>query len=186
MKMRRITKYALVLSALILAQSADAQNDKWWQKLFKKRPAQNQQDNQPKDTEPDVTITPEAIDSTDTLPTIDEPDTDTIHTVPSTPGEIRYDLDPGIARLDQEFKENPPDVRGYRVQIFFGDLTPAREKRARFISSHPGTRCYLHQAAPNFGVRVGNFRDMEAAYRMLLELKSSYPNALIVPDKIEV
>jgi len=174
----------LLVFTLTICHTSDAQDNKWWQKLFKKKQDTTQQDNQPDYTQPEKPTDTPIVDSTTVTPdTVDPeiPDFD----VPSTPGNVKLSLDEGIAALDKEFKDNPPNVRGYRVQIFFGDLTPAREKRARFISNNPGMKCYLHQAAPNFGVRVGNYRDMESAYRMLLKLQGSYPNALIVQDKIE-
>ncbi len=77
---------------------------------------------------------------------------------------------------------------GYRVQIYFGgDKTKAREAKSRFLSQHSDElRAYEIYEAPNFKIRVGDFRTKLEAYRFLKEVRSDFPSAFIVESEIEV
>ncbi len=78
-------------------------------------------------------------------------------------------------------------IDGYRVLIFFDqDKTLAEQKKAAFISAFPEHRTYVDYMAPNYRVRVGNFRTKLEAEALKAQLLIAYPTSLIVADKIDL
>jgi hypothetical protein len=79
-------------------------------------------------------------------------------------------------------------IDGYRVQIFFesGNKSSdaAREIMEEFEEKYPDYRAYLTWKAPNFRVRVGDFRSRMEAEGFLQRLLKDYPNAWVIKDKI--
>ncbi|HNX56622.1 MAG TPA: SPOR domain-containing protein [Prolixibacteraceae bacterium] len=83
-------------------------------------------------------------------------------------------------------KRNGTD--GYRLEIYFGSDTKAREKASRvkneFNVVFPDIASYLLFQTPNFKVRVGDFRNKSEALKAKAFIASKYPNAFIVKDLI--
>jgi hypothetical protein len=103
---------------------------------------------------------------------------------PITRGKIEVFQDDRIARLDSLKKEYPGKPSGFRVQIFFGNRKEALERKADFIESHPDIPAYISYLAPNFRLRVGDFRTRLEAERLKDTL--DYTGCYIVRDKIEL
>lgn len=78
---------------------------------------------------------------------------------------------------------------GYRVQLFSGSGTTAREEandlRAEFMGNHPDIPAYLLYQTPNFKVRVGDFRTELEAIHLQRELAYQYPGGFVVRDEIK-
>lgn len=78
---------------------------------------------------------------------------------------------------------------GYRVQLFSGSGTEARLQannlRAEFMGNHPNIPAYLIYQAPNFKVRLGDFRTELEAIHLQRELAYQYPGGFVVRDKIK-
>lgn len=78
---------------------------------------------------------------------------------------------------------------GYRLQLFSGSGTEARQQannlRAEFMSHHPDIPAYLIYQAPNFKVRVGDFRTELEAIHLQRELEYQYPGGFVVKDEIK-
>lgn len=78
---------------------------------------------------------------------------------------------------------------GYRVQLFSGSGTTAREEanelRAEFMGNHPDVPAYLLYQTPNFKVRVGDFRTELEAIHLQRELAYQYPGGFVVRDEIK-
>lgn len=90
-----------------------------------------------------------------------------------------------------EFLLKNPDhngVEGYRVQIFFESgnksSTAAREIMEEFEEKYTEIPSYLTWKAPNFRVRVGDFRTRMEAEGFLQKIINVYPNAWVIKDKI--
>ncbi len=81
-------------------------------------------------------------------------------------------------------------LTGYRIQIFFDSGSNARNKanneRRRFMTLFPHTIAYVSFDAPNFKVRVGNFRTRLEAEKMLRDIQKHFQMAYVVPSKIEL
>jgi hypothetical protein len=99
------------------------------------------------------------------------------------------------ARLDSlvmrhiRLNKQKDGLDGYRVQLFSGSGTTAREEandlRAEFMGNHPDIPAYLLYQTPNFKVRVGDFRtELEAMY-LQRELAYQYPGGFVVRDEIK-
>ncbi|MEE4116342.1 MAG: hypothetical protein V2I37_09235 [Marinilabiliaceae bacterium] len=79
---------------------------------------------------------------------------------------------------------------GFRIQIYSGSKRTAREESndviSEFISEFPEIKYNRIFDLPNFfKVRVGNYRTKRDALEDFLLIKKKFPNAYIVPDKIE-
>ena len=100
-------------------------------------------------------------------------------------GHVQVYMDSIIMSINAKALEEVKHLKGYRVQIHFGDLESAREVRAKCRRQLAGKKVYLESIAPNYIVSVGNYRDRWEAEFELGILKKRYPNAVIVPTDIE-
>jgi hypothetical protein len=80
-------------------------------------------------------------------------------------------------------------IDGYRIQIFEESgnksSTRAREVMSELSSEYPEVSVYLSWQAPNFKVRVGDFRTRMEAEGFLKKIKRNYPIAWVIRDKIK-
>lgn len=78
-------------------------------------------------------------------------------------------------------------TKGYRVQIHYGaDADKAKSIKSKFQGKYASdAHAYIVYDAPNFKVRVGDFRTQLEAYRFLKKIKAEYPEAFIVECEIE-
>jgi hypothetical protein len=78
---------------------------------------------------------------------------------------------------------------GFRVQLFSGSGTEARLQannlRAEFMTIYPDVPAYLVYQAPNFKVRVGDFRTELEAIRLQRELAYQYPGGFVSRDLVK-
>lgn len=78
-------------------------------------------------------------------------------------------------------------IDGYRVQIFFAESrTTAQSQKASFLSAYSEHKAYIDYMAPNYRVRVGNFRTRLQAEHLKQQLISVYPTCIVLEDKIEL
>ena len=78
-------------------------------------------------------------------------------------------------------------VSGYRIQIYFGgDRSKATSIKGQFLSSKgPKISAYETYDAPNFKIRIGDFRTRLEAHRYLKEIKGEFPSSFIIESEIE-
>ena len=80
-------------------------------------------------------------------------------------------------------------IDGYRVEIFFSsDLDAKRkalDKKVEFLSKYPDYNVHVIFIAPNFRVRVGDFRTKNEAWKLYEKIKNDYRAAFVVKDKID-
>ncbi|HYQ57157.1 MAG TPA: SPOR domain-containing protein [Draconibacterium sp.] len=99
------------------------------------------------------------------------------------------------ARLDKMLKwdieknQKREGMSGYRVEIFFSSSLNAREQarniKTEFLTKYPDFPVEIKFIAPNFRVRVGNFRTKNEALKLYKQVQDDYPAAFIVPDVIK-
>lgn len=99
-------------------------------------------------------------------------------------------LDDMLEKYVEINQEKCPDlVQGYRIQIYSssgtGSSQRAREERAKFLTFYPNVPAYNDYDAPNFRVRVGNFRTKLEAEELKKLISQEFPSCFIVPDYIE-
>ena len=80
-------------------------------------------------------------------------------------------------------------IEGYRVEIFFSSDADAKEKalkkKVEFLKLYPENTVHIKYVAPNFRVRVGDFRTKNEALKLYKEIKNTYPLSFIVTDNID-
>ena len=80
-------------------------------------------------------------------------------------------------------------IEGYRVEIFFSPDADAYEKatqkKVEFLSVYPDVPVHIKYDAPNFRLRVGDFRTKNEALKLYKKIKNSYPVAFVVADDIK-
>jgi hypothetical protein len=81
-------------------------------------------------------------------------------------------------------------IPGYRIQIFFdsGNNSKTRGQSAyeTFSARFPDMPAYLTFKAPNYKVRVGDFRTRLDAVRFLQQVLPDYPGAYVISDQIHL
>ncbi len=106
--------------------------------------------------------------------------------------ELHVSKDPRLDKMlnwhiERNSKVN--GIEGYRIEIFFSSDFDAYEKakknKIEFLSLYPDNAVHIKYAAPNFRVRVGDFRTRNEALKLYRRIKKDYPVAFIVTDNID-
>jgi len=83
--------------------------------------------------------------------------------------------------------KRPYKARGYRIQIYNGnDRAKASQAKVKFMKLFPGIRSYLVYNAPNFRVRIGDFRSRKEAQESYEQLAAHFNPCMIVPDLVTI
>lgn len=101
-------------------------------------------------------------------------------------GAVTVHADKKILLLDSLKKEKPSALEGYRLQLFFGGRSEAQALRGEFLKMHPETGAYISYLAPNFRLRVGDFRTKAECEALKTEIQSDFPGSYIVRDEISL
>ncbi len=79
-------------------------------------------------------------------------------------------------------------ISGYRIRVYFDNSQSSRGESEsvykRFCASYPGVPAYRTYTNPYFKVTVGDFRTRSEAMALLVQLRNSFPRALLVKEKI--
>ena len=95
-------------------------------------------------------------------------------------------LDELIAR-QKDINSLKNTITGYRIQIYFGGVRQkAAEAKIDFTKKHTDLAAYLTYSAPNFKVRVGDFRTRLEAMRFMKTIEGQYTTTFIVPDEVKM
>lgn len=99
------------------------------------------------------------------------------------------------ARVDKMLKwhieknQNLEGMNGFRVEIFFSSKMDAKEQaltiKTDFLSKYPEHAVHVKFIAPNFRVRVGDFRTKNEAWKLYQSIRKDFSTAFIVPDVID-
>lgn len=80
-----------------------------------------------------------------------------------------------------------PQLSGYRIQLFFdNDRKLLDEARSKFISLYPKIDTYVIYNAPNYFLKVGDFRTMLEAERIKSTLFREFPTCFITKELINL
>ncbi|MDZ4713966.1 MAG: SPOR domain-containing protein [Cytophagales bacterium] len=77
-------------------------------------------------------------------------------------------------------------IDGYTIQIYSGQNREEAMNAKKKMNADPGLNGILEYNQPKFRVRVGNYYSRLEAQRDLQQLKTIFPNAILVPEKILV
>lgn len=101
-------------------------------------------------------------------------------------GKVGIKADRKILLLDSLKKEKPSDLSGFRLQLFFGGRAEAQKMRGEFLKIHPETGAYISYLAPNFRLRVGDFRTKAECEALKKKVEPDFPGCYIVKDEINL
>jgi hypothetical protein len=80
-----------------------------------------------------------------------------------------------------------PQLSGYRIQLFFdNDRKLLDEARSKFISLYPKIDTYVIYNAPNYFLKVGDFRSMLEAERIKITVFREFPTCFITKELINL
>ena len=85
-----------------------------------------------------------------------------------------------------EINQQTQSAEGYRIQIFAGSREGANGARARLMRSYSDLEAYVVPIEPNYRVRVGNFTSRADAQRTCDMIRSSFPSAWVIKDRIRL
>lgn len=170
----------LTLISLVATIGYSQDDDNWWKRMFKKETVE--------EIESEGQITKEESTAVVDSLTIELPVADSIPAmvVERRPGNISIAGPSALDSLNRAATRNPIPLNGFRIQIYFGSLEGAKKLRGKMMMEDSGRSCYLVSKAPNFAVRVGNYRTELEAQKTLHEFKERFPQAHIVKDKIDL
>lgn len=80
-----------------------------------------------------------------------------------------------------------PEIDGYRIQLYFdSDRTIINDARSKFIAKFPMVDTYVEYNAPNFVLKVGDFRTQLEAEKIKAEVEVDFPTSFIIKEKINL
>ncbi len=83
--------------------------------------------------------------------------------------------------------QNVVKMAGYRLQIFYDqEKNSVNQKKADYLARYNEKPAYINYKAPNFRLRVGDFRTRLQAESFMNEIKVDWPDAIVVEDDIEL
>jgi len=100
------------------------------------------------------------------------------------PGTITVHCPNAIDSVEKHMR-GKNELRGYRIQVFLGNMTEAKSIRQKAMTAGLNQTAYIVQNAPDYAVRLGDFKSLIDAQLFLIEAKKIYPGAFIIADKIE-
>jgi len=78
-------------------------------------------------------------------------------------------------------------IDGYRVMIYFDqDKSKSESEKLKFMNRYNEHKTYIDYLAPNYRVRVGNFRTKLEAEKLKQEILGDFPTCVVVSDKIQL
>jgi hypothetical protein len=93
-----------------------------------------------------------------------------------------------MLRAQVELNTDNKGIPGYRIQIFFDSGINSGERARKAMEGFellfPDIPGYITWKAPNYRVRVGDFRSRLEAEKALAEIEDEYPNAWVIKDEI--
>lgn len=91
--------------------------------------------------------------------------------------------------LDSIYSENLSKgfVDGYTIQVYSGiKREDALEIKKKMTQSLPELESDVQYRQPNFRVRSGKYLTRLEAQKDYLAIKRVFPNAIVIPDRIEI
>ena len=80
-----------------------------------------------------------------------------------------------------------PQLPGYRVQLFFdSDRKEVDAARSKFVSTYPKIDSYVIYNAPNYVLKVGDFRTLMEAEKVKGDLTKDFSTCFITKEMINL
>ena len=110
----------------------------------------------------------------------------------SQTGDIQIKKDARInALVAKQSEVVPPDtktkIKGYRVQLYFdSDRGTINNARSRFIAQYPRVDTYVEYNAPNYYLKVGDFRTRLEAEKIKAAMTAEFPTSFVIEEDINL
>lgn len=107
-------------------------------------------------------------------------------------GQISIDADSRLNSLNEfsstvQTGQSGVKMQGYRLQIYYDqEKNTINQKKADYLARYKGQPAYLNYKAPNFRLRVGDFRTRMQAEKYMFEIRVDWPDAIVVEDDIDL
>ena len=98
--------------------------------------------------------------------------------------ESTTEIDDMIAQK-KEYNESSGTIKGYKIQLFYGNEKDAYEVKGEFKAIFPEISTKIIFSSPEWKVQVGNYKTRLEADNALVEIKIDFPNAIIFATEIE-
>lgn len=80
-----------------------------------------------------------------------------------------------------------PQMAGFRVQLIFdSNKKTVDDARSKFVASNPKIDTYINYNAPNFVLKVGDFRTKQEADKVKDGLMRDFPTCFVVKEMINL
>lgn len=100
-------------------------------------------------------------------------------------GTITIEQDSKIKQLVEIYKNTNPNSGYYQIQVGFTSTDGAAKKLLNQVEiDFPKWYSTIKFEQPTFRVRLGKFKTKLEAQRKLIEVRRKYPNAFLLPQKI--
>ena len=106
-----------------------------------------------------------------------------------TEGTIKVQSNASIKQLvanKRAYNKNLNEVKGYKIQLFYGSEQGAKKVRENFKSVFPDIRSELEFDTPDWKVWVGSYKTRLEADRALAEIKEGFPSAIRIVTQIKL
>jgi len=110
----------------------------------------------------------------------------------SQTGDIQVKKDSRInALVAKQSEVVPPDtktkINGFRVQLYFdSDRGTINNARSRFIAQYPRVDTYVEYNAPNYYLKVGDFRTRLEAEKIKAAMTAEFPTSFVIEEDINL
>ena len=107
-------------------------------------------------------------------------------------GNVEITKDPRIESLIKQegaivSPATAPQIVGYRIQLFFDtEKGSVDEARSKFINLYPKVDTYVTFTAPNYFLKVGDFRTQLEAEKVKSNIDQQFPTSFIVKEKVNL
>ena len=107
-------------------------------------------------------------------------------------GDIQVKKDARInALVAKQSEVVPPDtktkIKGFRVQLYFdSDRGTINNARSRFIAQYPRVDTYVEYNAPNYYLKVGDFRTRLEAEKIKAAMTAEFPTSFVIEEDINL
>ncbi|MDG1148076.1 MAG: hypothetical protein P8N52_07205 [Crocinitomicaceae bacterium] len=80
-----------------------------------------------------------------------------------------------------------PTIDGFRIQLFFdSQKSEINAAKLKFMSQYKTIDTYVSYNAPNFFLKVGDFRTRLEAEKIKAQITAAFPTSFIVKEKINL
>jgi hypothetical protein len=99
------------------------------------------------------------------------------------------------ARIDELIKKQSaiiapstvPQMNGYRIQVIYdAQKSVIDDARSKFIAQFPKVDSYVEFNAPNYFLKVGDFRTLLEAERVKAAIQMQFPSCFIAKERINL